>query len=202
MRNKSSSQTKAASGITFSDDVDVSGIKIADVPERTERAKQYESKTNGLLNILMKVCLASPNTVADGAAIIEYGEAFSSKLGDLADQNVKVRRGIDLITSGTDNPYFGVIAAALPLFMQIARNHENTEVRTERHLKIPFTKRSIRIPFGFKIKLSKRVKAVTLDPELLMISTFTNPEIARALQEQKIDVAWRPPETSMNGRKS
>jgi len=202
MPNKSSGQTQAGStGVKFQDVDSATGLKIADASERTKRAEEYEKKTNGIFNFIMQQCLASSNTVADGAAIIQYGEPFASKLGDLADQNDKVRRGIDLITSGTENPYLALVAAALPLAAQILRNHENTELTTERYIRIPFTKRQFRIPFKLKIRISPRVRAMTAPPENLMMATFMNPEIAAALEKMQIPVAWQPPENKTNGRK-
>jgi hypothetical protein len=202
MPETSSSGTRKAraTGPAFQDVEDVNGIKIADAPDRTKRAKEYEKKTNGILNQIMRICLAKENTVADGAAIINYGEAFSSKMGDLADQDERVRRGIDLITSGTENPYIALLFAAIPLGAQILRNHEQTEVRTERHIRIPFTKKTIRIPFKFRIKLGPRVRSMTASPDRLIAATLMNPEIMQALAEENIYVAWKfTAEPTMNG---
>lgn len=193
-----STRKARATGPAFEDVETVTGIKIADAPERTKRAKEYEKKTNGILNQLMRVCLAKENTVADGAAIITYGEAFSSKMGDLADKDEKVRRGLDLITSGTENPYIALLFAAIPLGAQILRNHEQTEVKTERHIRIPFTKKTIRIPVKFRIRLGTRIRSLTVPPEHLTAATLMNPEIMQALISEKIFVAWNPPQT-MNG---
>lgn len=160
---------------------------VQDARSRPERAIAYEGKVNGFLNLLMRACAGNKSTVADAAAFIAHGEALSSKLGDLAHHDARVRKGIDVITSGTDNPYAAVAIAALPLISQIIRNHE-TESAKPFTIRIPFTKRT----FTPKIKIrlnAPLLRGMTTHPIQLIRQVFFDPEIKEALISSGVDVA-------------
>lgn len=164
---------------------------ILNAAQRTKRAREYEDKVDGLLGNIMEVCVASERTVADGAAILAYGPAFSSKAGDLADADAHVRRVIDIITAGSENPYLAFGLAALPLVAQVLRNHETEDMGRMLDVKIPFTKRSFKLKLRFKLR-NPFLRSVTKDPAFLNKSVFENPEIAAALAANGVDVAYRP----------
>jgi hypothetical protein len=161
---------------------------VADAPTRTARAKNYEQKITELLNYGMRVTAEIPATVADSAAIIVHGPAVASKMGDLADQDPRVRRAVDFITSGTDNPYAALVVATLPLVAQIIRNHE-TEAPVRVGLRIPFTQRTFKVPFKLRLK-NPFLRSITTAPDDLTAGVFANPAIIAAMAEQKIEVAW------------
>lgn len=167
--------------------MDHPGVGIAAAPERTKRAEEYEGRVSDLLNQVMRMCVGNESTVPDAATILTYGPAFASKLGDLADHDVRVRRAVDLISSGTDNPYIAMTIATLPFVMQIVRNHEATDLTRRVEIKIPFTKRSVRVPFKFRLK-NKALRGMTVQPEMLAHSVFSNPAIVQALQAQGLDI--------------
>src|SRR5882757_3557955 len=112
---------------------------LVDKKSRSEKAIAYDEKVQGVLNLVMRMCAANESTVADAATFIEHGETFASKMGDLAAHDKRVAHGIDIITSGTENPYAAVVLAALPIVAQIIRNHE-TETAKPFEIRIPFTK--------------------------------------------------------------
>ena len=160
---------------------------VADKPSRSERARAYEEKVAGILNLAMRVCAVNEGTVSDAAAFIEHGPALASKLGDLAAHDQRVRHGIDIITSGTDNPYAAVIVAALPLVSQLVRNHEMDSAKPF-EIKIPFTKRTFKPKI--KIRLNAPVlRALTTAPGKLIERVFGDPDNRAALITQGIDVA-------------
>jgi hypothetical protein len=161
---------------------------------------EYEDRISGLFNHAMKACVSNPALVPDAAAIIQHGPIVAGKVGDLADQDARVRRAVDFITSGTENPYISLALAAMPLVMQIVRNHEMTEAATKRHLemKIPWTKWSLKIPMKFRLK-NKWLRSITHHPDELTMATFSNPAIRTALAEAGIEVAWMDPRET-NGR--
>lgn len=165
-------------------------------PNRTHRAREYESKVEGLLNLAMRACVGKPATVADGAAIIAHGPALASKAGDLADADARVRRALDLITSGTDNPYLALAFAAMPLLAQVARNHETSaEVTGSRRVefRIPFTKGKRTLGFNLRFRLRNPIlRSMTIEPTHFLSSVFGNPEIGPELAKQGVDVAWSP----------
>jgi hypothetical protein len=145
----------------------------------------------------MRALAAKPNTVSDAAAIIQHGPIVASKLGDLADQDEHVRKAVDFITAGTENPYVSLALAALPLAAQIIRNHETDDLSRHVQVRIPFTKRTLKLPLKLRLK-NPFLRSVTQRPDVLSETTFGNPAIAEALASQNIDVAW----TSPNGVKA
>lgn len=162
---------------------------ISAAPKRTHRAAEYEERVSNVLAMAMKGLAAKPGTVHDAAAIIQHGPILASKLGDLADQDEKVRKAVDFITSGTENPYAAVVFAALPLVAQIIRNHEDQDLSRHAQIRIPFMKKTVRVPFKLRLK-NPFLRGVTQPPEVLSAATFGNPDIAEALKSQSIDVAW------------
>lgn len=160
---------------------------VTDKQSRSERARAYEEKTAGLLNLFMRMTAANEATVCDAAAIIEHGPAFASKMGDLAAHDQRVRHGIDIITSGTENPYAAVALAALPLLSQIIRNHE-TETAKPFEIRIPFTKRTFKPKI--KVKLNVPVlRALTVAPRQLIERVFGDADNKATLVNAGIDVA-------------
>lgn len=161
---------------------------IAEAPQRTTRAKKYEDKISTLLNTVMRATAGSEKTVADAAAIITHGPVFASKAGDLADEDERVRRAIDFVTSGTDNAYAAFLLAGIPLAVQILRNHE-TEAPVKVGIKIPFTKRTFKIPFRLRLR-NPMLRSLTQHPKSLTEAVFSNPAIREALEKQQVEVAW------------
>lgn len=160
---------------------------LADKQSRSERARAYEEKTAGILNLAMRMCAGNETTVPDAAAFIAYGPPLASKIGDLAAHDQRVRHGIDLITSGTDNPYAAVVVAALPLISQIIRNHE-TETAKPFEIRIPFTKRTFKPRVRIRLNVPV-LRGLTTAPSKIIDKVFGDPDIRAALVTQGIDVA-------------
>lgn len=165
-------------------------------------AKRYQKKVRRVLASAFRLTVGQPATVPDAAAIIMHGPDFAEKLGILADKDPRVRRGIDMFTEGTENPYLAVGFATIPLLMQLFRNHEDVlspraivEARRQskaqakadptpgREWKIPGTKRKIRIRFRIHFPA---VRNFTNDPAALSQYVFLNPDMAEALQRYGI----------------
>jgi len=166
----------------------------------TARAKRYRIKVKRGLNFLLGITAQNPHTVADAAAIVEYGPQVSKAIGNLCDKDDKARRVIDFLTEdGIDNPYVLTIAALMPLAFQVVRNHEEAlEKEFKPHIRIPFTKRSIKFPFKFHLKLGF-VKAYTAPPDMITEHVFTNPAVLEALAKRDIKIAWQPRNGNYNG---
>lgn len=163
---------------------------VTSKPQRSKRAETYEARVSGMLNGVMRACAANTATVSDAAALIAHGDTVASKAGDLADTDPRVRKAIDFISSGTENPYAAFALATLPLAAQIIRNHEtkpNTDVKFK--LRIPFTKKHLSIPFRLRLK-NPVLRSVTEEPSVLSKAIFGNPAIAESLREARIEVAW------------
>lgn len=149
--------------------------------KRPRKAIAYEAKMTGLLQTISDIAMASPQTIPDSAAIIMHGESVATAFGDLAANDPRVARGIDWITSGTNNPYAAVLSATLPLALQVLRNHEPVAESESKGIRIPFLKRTIKL--RFKIKLGK-LRNATNDPDHLVNVVFGNPDLQASLKEK------------------
>ena len=170
-------------------------------PPRGRTAKSYEKKIKTTLNVIFREAVARPSTVPDAAAILMYGPNFAQKWGDLAEHDKRVRRGIDMLLDGAENPYLAAAFATMPLLLQCYRNHEEAlspsgavqalkksretaKQREPRKLKIPFTKRYVE--FRWKLNVPA-VKNMTNDPQQLAGYVFNNPDIVAAMRRAGID---------------
>jgi hypothetical protein len=149
---------------------------------RDRYAVQYEKKVKTLLNTGMRITIQNPNTVADAAALIMYGPDVARTVGDLAAKDPWVRKAVDFVAGGADNPYMAVLAAVTPLVLQVLRNHEPV-VETPKQFRIPFTKRVITI--RFKLKLGK-LRNLSNDPAEFATHVLSNEDIQTELAKQGI----------------
>jgi len=155
---------------------------------RNARSREYEAKVSNLLNTFLQAAAGNPATIADAAALVAHGPTVAAKTGDLADADPRVRKAVDFITSGTENPYLSLALASIPLIAQIVRNHE-TEAPVKVGIKIPFTKRTWKVPFSLKLR-NPFLRSVTHEPLDLTAAIFGNPTIRAAMEQQRIVVAY------------
>lgn len=170
---------------------------------RPPRAKQYQRKAQRFLNVLMRSAAQHESTVPDAAAIIMYGPDFCEKLGDLANHDARVRRGVDFIMEGAENPYLAFAIAALPMAAQVYRNHQQemapraivesvkrgraaAKDQPGRKIRIPFTKRTISVRFRIHFP---SVENFSNEPQALTDYVFGDEKIKAALQRAGIEVA-------------
>jgi hypothetical protein len=90
--------------------------------ERTQRAREYEKKTNSVLKALTLAAFRN-GQLADGATLVHHGPNFSRTLGDLTDVSDNAAKMIDVLTA-PDNPWIIFTVTALPFALQFLRNHE------------------------------------------------------------------------------
>lgn len=186
--SSASSRKRSANGTEKLEFQDAAGFPLTDAPRRNKRSRDYEDRVNGLLSFGMKMLVQNENTMPDAAALIQYGPGVASKAGDLADKDERVRKAIDFITTGSENPYASLAIATLPLVLQILRNHETTDLKARRiSVKVPFTKREISLPFRFRLK-NKAMRSITVEPSVLVNATFNDPEILAALMSQGVSI--------------
>lgn len=163
---------------------------LLDEKKRSPTAKKYERKAKGLFSVAVKVTAAQPQTLADSAALLMYGPNIAEKMGDLAADNARFARALDMLTDQTENAATALIVAAAPLVLQVIRNHEpvveKDNGKQPRVVRIPFTKKQVRFRVGFK--LGKRMRNVTNDPVALQRHVFMNPQVQEALKAQGINV--------------
>jgi hypothetical protein len=164
-------------------------------------SKQYEKKIKTVLNTIFRATVAHPGTVPDAAAIIMYGPAFAEKWGNLAEADKRVRKGIDMVLEGAENPYLAAMIATAPLLLQAYRNHEDAlspsgavqaikqsrakaKEREPKRLRIPFTKRYVEFRWRLNVPA---VKNMTNDPDQLAAYVFNNEEIIAAMRKAGIE---------------
>jgi hypothetical protein len=169
---------------------------------RPPRAKQYQKKAQRFLNVIMRSAVQHEATVPDAAAIIMYGPEFCEKLGDLANHDARVRRGVDFIMEGAENPYLAFAIAALPMAAQVYRNHQQEMAPRAivesvkrgraaaadtpgRKIRIPFTKRTISVRFRIHFP---SVENFSNEPAALSTYVFGDESIKAALQKAGIEV--------------
>jgi hypothetical protein len=168
---------------------------------RTVRGRKYEQSTRTILNTLFKEAVAHESTVPDAAAIIMYGPGFSERLGNLADHDARVRRGLDMLMEGAENPYLAFAMVGIPFVAQLYRNHQDTlaprailkSVKTHRaeakekpggrQFKIPFTKRTFTVHFRLS---APPIENFTSDPTALANHVFSDPSIIASLEKAGI----------------
>lgn len=156
---------------------------------RSRKAVAYEKKTASLFNGLFRVAIANPATVPDAAAITMHAKPISAAMGDLADADPRIERAIDFITSGTENPYANMVAATIPLVLQLVRNHEPVLEPKMRGVKIPFGKRKgERLTLKFGVRLNGIPRNLTNDPNTLSDYVFNDPRVIDALRKQGLNV--------------
>ena len=159
--------------------------QITEKPKRSLRAKRYEKQVGAVLGAATRAAAEHPSTVPDAAALLYYGKNVAEKMGDLADADERVRKAIDIFSGGVENPYLAAFSSVAILGLQLVRNHEPKLEPEVRGLRIPFTKRVIKLKFGIKLG---RVRALTHDPKELTRAAFT-PEVKAFLQKQGVRVA-------------
>jgi hypothetical protein len=148
---------------------------------------------NAVFKPAFEMAAQHPDTIADSAAIIVYGPKLTAKIGDLAASNEHVASMVNFLDEGTSNPMGAAIVAALPLIMQLIRNHEPVLEPAPRGFKIPFMKHKDGSPRRFQIKWKigirlGKLRNRTYDPVELENFVFDNPDVKAQLDKRKLIV--------------
>jgi hypothetical protein len=167
-------------------DVDLPNPSLITGKTHSPKSKAYQRKMNGALGTAFRLSASHPHTLADSAALLMYGPDLSVAVGDLAAENDRVARAVDMLSDTSDNTTAAVLLVAVPFLLQIIRNHEPVLEPAQRGLRIPFTQRRLRFKFGIKLG---RLRNMTNDPKALTDHVYTNPDIKAALAKQGIRVA-------------
>lgn len=172
---------------------------VAEEKKRSVKARKYEAQANKVISSWFKASVSKPGFVADAAALSLYGPPLAEKVGDLAEHDPRVARFIDTLNGDViSNPYLATIAAALPLTLQLIRNHEPELEPKPRIFRIPFSKSKKR-PEGRRLSLKKfgirlgLFRHQTDSPEKLYEYVFAkNPVMQQAMADQGIKIASMP----------
>jgi hypothetical protein len=160
---------------------------------KTGRAREYEGKAASILGLLTRNSIGDPDTIADAAAYIAFGDKVAAAAGELADDQEWARKFFDAIASPS-SPIMAFGMSVIPLAAQLMRNHEKEIVKPVRYfratIKIPFRKNPVAIRVPLRPQLPKRFRAQTIDPKSCASMVFSNPDVMKALKKRGIDVAW------------
>lgn len=88
--------------------------------QATAKTGEREEGLNGLFQIAAAGCLMG-GQVADGAAVSTHGPNIAREAAQLAETNERMGRLLDYLTAV--GPFAGLLAAAMPLGLQILVNH-------------------------------------------------------------------------------
>lgn len=162
---------------------------------KTATAREYEKKAQGILALFLRGTISNPETVADAAAILAFGDDLSKATGELADHSEFARTLIDTFAS-PDSPYAGFVIAGLPLLAQIMRNHEKRVTKPVRvkqlTVRVPFRKKPVVLNIRLKPSLPRHIRNQTVPPAVCAELVFSNTDLMKTLKRRGIDVAWRP----------
>jgi hypothetical protein len=161
-------------------------------PTRPRGAVGYQRRIHrAVFKPAFELTAQHPDTIADSAAIIVYGPKLTAKIGDLAATDTRVASMVNFLDEGTSNPLGAALVAALPLVMQLIRNHEPVLEPAPRGFKIPFLKHRDGTPRRFELKWKVGIKLGklrnrTYDPVQLENFVFDNPDIKAQLAKRKL----------------
>jgi hypothetical protein len=200
------------------DDLDdwVPGQTLLEAPDygtmvrgkRTAKSKRYEAKTQSVLKATALGALKHGD-LPDAAAIFKYGPTIARSAGDLASENERAAKAVDLLCA-PDSAVVGLTIAGLALVSQLYRNNQQNieKVKEQRRLtraerkslresgqlpqrEKPFKKITINGPFKLKFniaiptrigKVGKLFTAGTKNPRQLCEEVFEDADLLKALE--------------------
>lgn len=158
---------------------------LVDPPKRSPKADKYEKKARNVFRFAFWSTVQHQQTLPDAATILMHGPKVAEAFGDLAAENDKIARAIDMMDETTDNATLAMLMVAVPFIAQLVRNHEPVAEVTGRQIRIPLTKRTVRIKWNLRLK---RLRMVTNEPKDLTAHVFSNPLVIEKLAKQGIHV--------------
>lgn len=176
-------------------------IEIEDAPQKRDvsflnpkarkpLAATYERQVKKTLGTITRELIQRPNTVADAATLIQYGPKFSRAVGDLAAESPPIAKFIGVAETVADNTVLAFLTSTTALVTQLVRNHEPVLEPAPRSF--TFLRRSFKLPkIGIRLGL---FRAGTHDPDTLIQSVLTDPEVIRALEKNGIRIVDNSPD--------
>ena len=171
--------------VEVEDKADEPDTGLADERKRSPKAEKYEQKARNVFRWAFAITVRNPKTLPDAATILMHGPATAEAFGDLAAQNEKIARAIDMLEDTTDNAMLALMMAATPFIAQLLRNHEPVAEVEPKGFRIPFTQRTVRVKFNLKLR---RLRMMTNEPAALTTHVFSNQELQEKLAKQGIRV--------------
>lgn len=181
--------------------------KFIKLPQ-TATAKEYEQRVKALMKAGAIGALNAQN-LPDAATLLTHGPGFAAAAGQLAEADARAKGVIDMLTTPA-SPWGMFLVTAIPMFAQLARNHEgqlrqvpaNLQNRKERKAqkmaeREAQPKVTVHLPFGKSVKIGVKAKfpvgrifgmfrGQTKDPRQIAFEVFSNPAVVRELQKQGV----------------
>jgi hypothetical protein len=180
---------------------------------RTAISREYETRVKAMLKAGVFGAI-NLGDLPDAAAIIHYGPDWAAAVGDLADADERIRKGLDMLTTPA-NPYAMFLVASIPLATQLIRNHEKQAqtarltfrqrraYRKEHPAEFASTSTTFGIPVGFgrhinirfRFRIRNPLKLIassarsqTFEPDGLTVKVFSDAKLRAALEKQGIRI--------------
>ena len=177
----------AEPGDNNADDLDRPSPDLLKDKPRKPNGLKFEKKVLNFFNFLTRHFLAHEGTIADAAALIQWGPKTARAIGDVAVDYPIIAKLVDGGEFIGNNSALEALAELAPLVLQMARNHEEAMAPQPRVLRIPYTKLGFKLPrLGIRLGL---FRAATRNPESLIEHVFNDPDILAALAKRGITVA-------------
>jgi hypothetical protein len=179
------------------------------------KARSYERRVQSMMKAGMVMSINN-HSWPDAATFLKHGPGFAKAAGNLAAEDERAARMVDMLTA-PDSPYVMFVMVAIPMIAQLARNHQAdivqaSETRKERRAarkeakaagvkppKPPFKpvvfhvgKREFKLPIRIRLRLPNLRKtfqaflAPTQYPQEVANEVFSDPAVIKALHKMGI----------------
>jgi hypothetical protein len=173
---------------------------------KNARVREYEKRTASALKAIALGAMQADD-FPDAATVLWFGPGVATATGFVADASPRARAILDVLTA-PNSPWVALALSVMPMFAQIARNHEAEIEKIPARLNMSRKARSMRkvqkaqaeaAPPRFTIKLGKRripvrfqfnparlftagIKAQTVDPVVVTSRVFTDETLLAELR--------------------
>lgn len=182
--------------------------------KRTKNAtvREYERRTASALKALALGAMQAED-FPDAATVLWFGPSVATATGYVADASPRARAMLDVITA-PNSPWVALALAVMPMFAQLARNHEaqlaevparlNMSRKARAMRKVKKAEAEARKPtFTFRLGKFRRpvylqfnparlfsagIKAQTVDPMVVTSRVFTDPTLLAELRRMGFNI--------------
>jgi hypothetical protein len=174
------------------------------------KARSYEKRVQSMMKAGLVMSLNNKQW-PDAATFLKHGPGFARAAGNLAAEDARAARIVDMLTA-PDSPYIMFVMVAIPMIAQLTRNHQPDiqeaastlkQRRRERKqaklsgakplrvnppITIHLFKREFKIPVRFRLHFNpknifKAFLAPTQYPDEIAAEVFNDPNVVKALHK-------------------
>jgi hypothetical protein len=179
------------------------------------KARSYEKRVQSMMKAGMVMSLNNHDW-PDAATFLKHGPGFAKAAGNLAAEDERAARIVDMMTA-PDSPYIMFVMVAIPMIAQLTRNHQADIVKAAetrksrraarkdakaagvkppknpvRPITVHLFKREWKLPIGVRVKMPNLKKAFqaflapTQYPNEIAGEVFNDPSVRKALHKMGI----------------